>query len=150
LARSARPSCRTPSQRVVLVGGRASVDRREARALGQELAPGDAQRQRRIAPLQEPHDGVDGADVALALRRGSARPTPSALRPRFGPSLAPPRRTPSRPSLLAQLVAQPASPREERAEQLDRRIGLRDLEVQARGVLQQETRAGTPSPGTAC
>jgi hypothetical protein len=41
-------------------------------------------------------------------------------------------------------------PREQRTEQLDRRVGLRDLEVERARRAAAGTRAGTPSPGTAC
>jgi hypothetical protein len=43
------------------------VERLEARAFGQEVAPGDAVRNGRIAPLQEGHRGFDRGEVALEL-----------------------------------------------------------------------------------
>ena len=56
-----------PAERVLVVGARTGVDRLEPRALGQQLAADDPQRQARIAALEEPDHRVDGADVRLAV-----------------------------------------------------------------------------------
>src|SRR5690606_33371324 len=46
----------------------AVCEMREPRAFGQIRAPDDAQREARIAALQEAHGGLDGVYVALGVR----------------------------------------------------------------------------------
>ena len=53
--------------RVACVAGALVAQHGEARALGQEGAAGDAQREARVATLQEAHDRVDGREVAVGL-----------------------------------------------------------------------------------
>jgi hypothetical protein len=129
-----------PRERVVVGGAGATVDRREPRTLGEQVAPDDPQREPRIAALEEPHDVLDRRDVAVAVREeaGDHRRRLLLL------ELAGPR---------AQLVEDPldAAAREHREEQLDRgRIGLGTSRSEPLRVLLAETRQGTPSPGTAC
>ncbi len=98
------------------------IDCRKPWSLGQQLASDDAQREARIATLEETHHRVDCLEVPLAVHREM-----------------PNRR--GRPLLRLLECAEhalEAGAAEHAEEQLDRRVGLADLDVQ-RGVLAQET-----------
>ena len=96
----------------------------------QIAALGDPQRQRRIAALQEAQHGLDGGDAGLAVRQEAGdggRRRRSLGSPAPAPAASPDEPPRARRQLVEDLLQ--AGAREQPQEQLEREVGLRDLDV---------------------